>query len=60
MAKYVVKIEALVEAKDEREAAGIAKKLDETLKAPASKLYFRGQGVNLVAHRVEPTPQKQG
>jgi len=60
MPRYVMKLEAVFDAKDDAQAAMLTKKLDDTLKSPSAKLYFRGQGITLIAHKVDPTPQKQG
>lgn len=59
MPRYAVKILAIVEAKDEAEAAGMAAKASAALAGSYARLYFQGQGINLVAARVDPKPTRE-
>lgn len=57
--KYVVRVAAVIDAKDDAEAAAVSKKLDEALRKPTAKLYFEGQGIKFVGARVDPRPTKE-
>lgn len=60
MARYVVKLEAVIEARDDRQAAELAQKMHEGLKNPLLKTFLRGQGVILHDQRVDPKPTRSG
>lgn len=60
MAKFAVKILGYIEAKDDAEAAAVAKKLDDALRSPMAKLYFAGKDVKFAGANVDLKPTKVG
>ena len=60
MAKYVIVMEAVVEARTDDEAKRQAALIKQGLANPMLKTMLAAQGVNVVEHRVSSTPRKAG
>jgi hypothetical protein len=58
MAKYMVKIAAYVEAKDDVDASRQAAIIDRGLKNPLLLMSLKSDGVKPLGHQVDPKPVK--
>lgn len=49
-----------IRAKDKKEAEAIIKKIDGLLGDGMVKMVFRGKGIHLVGHSIDPEPAEAG
>ena len=51
-------ITLFIEAQNEAEAKAIQAKINQLLGQTMTKMVFKGQGINLVGHKIEAAPVK--